>query len=145
MKIKVIIAFTTICLLLMFTVNVCFLDYNKVLESNWGILLAKGYKEVYSTDTGDSFLGDGQRYHVFGYKEKLKQEEIEKFSSKRNIKVEEEAEGILIQLGVSKEKRPDFSKEYYWYKKVDDTDSRNNLYLIYVIEDNRVYVIEEFY
>lgn len=145
MKVKAIIAFTTICLVLMITLNICFLDYNKVLESNWGILLPKGHKEIYSIDTGDSFLGDGQRYHVFGYKEKLKQEEIEKFSSKRNIKMEEEAEGILIQLGVSKEKRPDFSKEYYWYKKVHDIDSLSNLYLIYGSEDNVVYIIEEFY
>lgn len=144
MKVKAIIAFT-ICLLSMITLSACFSDYNKILESNWGILLPKGYKELYSTDSGDSFLGDGQRYHVFDYEEKLKQEEIEKFSSKKNIKVEEEAEGILIQLGVSKEKRPNFSKEYYWYKKVHYIDSRSNLYLIYVFENSMVYVIEEFY
>jgi len=43
------------------------------------------------------------------------------------------------------EKKPDFSKEYYWYKKSGDNDLRNKLYLIYFKENNLLHIIEDFY
>lgn len=134
-----------LCLFLMLIFGACSSDYNKVLETNWGILLPKGYGELSSIDSGASFHGDGYRYHVFSYKEELSQNEIEKFSSEKNVNVEKEVENILISLKVSKENRPDFSEEYYWYKKNDTKDSRNNLYLIYFTQDKMLHIIEEFY
>ncbi|MBU5676866.1 hypothetical protein KQI88_10595 [Alkaliphilus sp. MSJ-5] len=134
-----------ICLLLMSTLSACSSDYSESIEINWGISLPKGYEELFSVDSGASFHGDGDRYHVFSYKEELKQSEIEKFSSEKNPYVEDEVEKILNSLQVSNEQKPDFSKEYYWYRKNGDNDSRNKLYLIYFNEDNILHVIEQFY
>lgn len=134
-----------LCLFLILILGACSSDYNKVIETNWEIPLPKSYEELYSIDSGASFHGDGYRYHVFSYKEELKQNEIAKFSSEKNVNVEKEVENILISLKVSKESRPDFSEEYYWYKKNDNNDLRNNLYLIYFIQDKMLHIIEEFY
>ena len=39
--------------------------YTSIINLNWSIKLPKPYKTIYSTDSGASFHGDGQRYHVF--------------------------------------------------------------------------------
>lgn len=138
------------CVFLMFILSACssgynITGYNIIIEINWGISLPKSYEEIFSADSGASFHGDGERYHVFKYKEKLKQMEIGKYNSEKNNNVEDEVEEILNSLQVSNQKKPDFSKEYYWYRKNGDDDSRNKLYLIYFNEDNVLHVIEEFY
>lgn len=122
-----------------------FSDYSKSLENNWNITLPKGYKELFAVDSGTSFLGDGQRYHVYSYKEELKRRELEKFSLEKNINIEKEVEKILSSLQVLNERKLNFSKKYYWYRKKGDNDIRDKLYLIYFNEDKVLHVIEEFY
>lgn len=143
MRNKNLVLFT--CLLLMYVLSACSSDYGKIIEKNWDITLPKGYEEIVSVDSGASFQGDGERYHVFKYKEELKKEEIQRFSSRENSVVEDEVKKILNSLQVSNEERPDFSKTYYWYTQSGDDDSRDKLYLIYFNEDNLLYVVEEFY
>ena len=42
--------------------------YSNIIEANWGVELSKNYDELYAKDSGESFLGDGQSYHVFKFK-----------------------------------------------------------------------------
>lgn len=44
-------------------------SYLKVIRNNWGLSLPAGCVEVYEIDSGPSFHGDGERYHVFKYRE----------------------------------------------------------------------------
>lgn len=122
-----------------------FTNYNTAIKANWGISLPRGYKESFSTDSGPSFLGDGDRYHVFNYKKGLKPRDMGKFNFGRNIELEADVEKIINSLQIPNQAKPDFSKEYYWYGKNDKDDPRDTLYIIYFMEENRVYVVEEFY
>ena len=40
-----------------------------VYEANWGLAMPDGITELYRTDSGASFHGDGYRYAVYGYPE----------------------------------------------------------------------------
>lgn len=41
--------------------------YTEIININWSIKLPNSYKEIYSIDSGASFHGDGERYHIFEY------------------------------------------------------------------------------
>ena len=56
-------------LLLPLLLSACSGSYASTLEANWGLALPEGYDEIYATDSGASFHGDGIRYHVFSYEE----------------------------------------------------------------------------
>ena len=45
-------------------------DYSRALNANWGFQVPwqSKYLEIYKTDSGPSFHGDGLRYHVYSYK-----------------------------------------------------------------------------
>lgn len=57
-----------VCLLLLFG-GCARRGYGEIIRANWDLALPSGYTELYQTDTGESFLGDGVRYHVFGYED----------------------------------------------------------------------------
>ena len=46
-------------------------DLADTLESNWSIVLSEesGWKEIYHADSGASFNGDGERYHIVTYEQ----------------------------------------------------------------------------
>lgn len=46
-------------------------DLADTMESNWSIVLPdeSGWKEVYHADSGVSFNGDGERYHIVTYEQ----------------------------------------------------------------------------
>ena len=44
-----------------------FLDSKDVIYENWHVRLPEGGKEIYYTDSGANFHGDGQRYSVYKY------------------------------------------------------------------------------
>ena len=44
-----------------------FLDSKDVIYENWHVSLPEGGKEIYYTDSGANFHGDGQRYSVYKY------------------------------------------------------------------------------
>jgi len=123
----------------------CSWSFNEAMESNWGLQIPPDYKEVFSTDSGPSFHGDGWRYNVFHYKEDLNEEELERLTFEKSTGIENIIEDILNILDVSVEERPDFTKDYYWYRKSGDRDSRNKLYLVYFDEINMLYVIQDIY
>ena len=46
-------------------------DLADALESNWSIVLSEesGWEEIYHADSGASFHGDGERYHIVTYEQ----------------------------------------------------------------------------
>ena len=139
MKVKSIAVIISLSLMLILTA--CSSDYTRTIEKNWGVSLPKANEELYSVDSGPSIFGDGQRYHILGYEE-IKLNEFAEFSSGKNTLLEDEVEKILNSLEASKDKTPDFSSKYYWYKKSEGTRPRNKLYLVYLSEGNLLHVIE---
>lgn len=123
----------------------CSYSFNEVMESNWGVQIPTGYKEVFSSNSGPSFQGDGWRYNIFHYKGDLNIEELEGFTFEKFTGIENLIEVILDSLDVPIEERPDFTQNYYWYRKSGDRDSRNKLYLVYFDKINMLYVIQDIY
>ena len=122
-----------------------FINYSITVKANWGIWLPRGFKEIYSTDSGPSFFGDGERYHVFYYRKGLKEKDLNKLNPNRNASLETDVEKIIKSLQVPDNYRPDFTEEYYWYYQDDKDDPRDKLYIIYFVRYNKMYIVEEFY
>lgn len=117
--------------------------YSNIIKLSWGIELSKDYDELYSADSGESFLGDGQRYHVFKFKD-VKDSNIDKslnFKNDKNEVLEIEIRSILKKLDVSEENYPDFNKEYSYYYKIDEDSSK--LYMLNFKDSNTLYIVED--
>jgi len=141
----VIVTCLILIIILIIRFGAYFINYGIAIKANWGIWLPRGFKEIYSTDSGPSFFGDGERYHVFYYRKGLKEKELEKFNYSKNTSLETEVENILESLQVPDNDRPDFTEEYYWYYQDDKDDPRDKLYIIYFVRYNKMYIVEEFY
>lgn len=148
-KSKIIITFLVIAILL---ISICgFYIYNyikehniysNIIRENWNIELSSEYKEIYSDDSGGSFLGDGERYHVFEYIDCIDIEKSLDWKSDKNAIMEANVLKILSSLNVPSEKLPNFEEEYKYYSKKDGDSSK--LYIVFLPAMKMVYVIEDF-
>jgi len=117
--------------------------YIEIINLNWSIELPNSYKEIYSIDSGASFHGDGERYHIFEYDNKIDVEIPLNLESNKNIAIESAIEKVLNNLNVAQVNRPNFECEYKYYsKKMDDS---SKIYLIFETNTKRLYVIEDIY
>lgn len=119
--------------------------YSNIIKANWGIELSKDYDELYSADSGESFLGDGARYHIFKFKD-IKDSNIDKSLNFKNNKdeiLEIDIKSILKKLNVSQENYPDFNKEYSYYFETKGDLSK--LYMMKFKESNTLYIVEDIY
>jgi predicted heme/steroid binding protein len=116
--------------------------YSRILKMNWKIELPDKYKEIYSLDSGPSFHGDGERYHIFGYENNINISSSLEWRDGKDSALEENVKDILGKLEVSEENIPDLQKSYKYYYKLADDSSR--IYIIFSSNLNRVYVVEEF-
>jgi len=99
------------------------------------------YEEMYSIDSGPSFLGDGQRYHIFEYANKDEIEEVLNWQSGKNIIMESSIISILKALKVPDEYIPKLERDYKYYFKTKNDSSM--LYIIFSEEANRIYIVED--
>lgn len=116
-------------------------SYLSVIRDNWKISLPKDCRLIYQTDSGASFLGDGERYHIFQYDS----------NAAPNLPVSEGAvspedrkaiEEILSRIKVEKTREPAFDTiTHVGVRKRNDTSS---LYLCYSCQNKILYVIENF-
>ena len=116
--------------------------YSEIINMNWSIKLPTSYKEIYSVDSGASFHGDGERYHVFEYKN---EEDINlslNWKNNKNVAIESSTEKVLNTLNISKEEMPNFESEYKHYTKEKEDDS-SKIYLIFFTDTKKLYVIED--
>ena len=89
-------------------------DYNRALNANWGFKVPwqSKYSEIYKTDSGPSFHGDGLRYHVYSYK-------YEDF--------------------IDLEYRPEFANCSYWYRSKAD---KSEIICLWDAGINQLYIVE---
>lgn len=118
--------------------------YLRNIRINWGINLPKNCKEVFRADSGASFHGDGERYHVFQYKKGIDLD----FALTDSWIPEDEAEEIrtiLEPLRIPTGYALDFGQTYSMLKMLGRDDGRNVLFLLFDGKTDKLYVIEDFY
>lgn len=104
---------------------------------NWNIRLPFGGELVYELDSGPSFHGDGQRYHVFRYENDEKLVDCLDWQEP-SIDAAEAANSFLDKIDVPDEERPDFSKYSFWYGQQEDS---SEIYIFW--GEVTLYVVEE--
>lgn len=117
--------------------------YHKIIYLNWKISVPKEYKEIYSIDSGPSFHGDGERYHIFQYKTEEGISAFISWDDYKNRELEKKVKDILYSLEVPKDRKPNFQKHYYYYttKKIDNS----NIYLLFFRDTKELYIIEDIF
>lgn len=120
-----------------------------MIYENWHVRLPEGGKEIYYTDSGANFHGDGQRYSVYKYDNEETISNAFEWKNKKDKNIEEEIKEVLQYLKEENVKIPekykiDFNKKYKYIIKIDDHDD-SKLYLIYISDEKRIYVIENIY
>lgn len=112
-----------------------------IYEANWGLAMPDGIKELYRTDSGASFHGDGYRYAVYDYPEPDGE-----FDSLLNAGADEyigeRFSEIADELGVPEVERPDLGADFSWRVGRRPVDERDKLYII--SQGGKLYVAELF-
>lgn len=116
-------------------------NYGNIIKENWNVELPLKYKEIYSIDSGDSFLGDGKRYHVFEYDKDNNLAKVLNWQSTENPIMESSVSNILKDLKVPEEYMPKLEDDYKYYFKTEEDSSE--LYIIFIEKENKVYVAED--
>lgn len=123
-------------------------NYSTTLKTNWGFHMPIKSRciEVYENDTGDSFHGDGKRYHVFSYKSEDDVKEMFTWSSveKKTIYHSCYSEAVdewLDEINVPDEQYPNFSQCLWWYDKQKDN---SEIIVMWDGQENKVYIAESF-
>lgn len=130
----------------LFSSGMLFMDSDDVIYENWHIRLPEDNKEIYYTDSGSSFHGDGERYSIYEYKNEEIVSKAFDWKDKKDNKLEEEIREVIDRLkeqnkNIPKKYEIDFKKKYKYITKIKEDNSK--LYLLYIIGENRIYVIED--
>lgn len=116
-------------------------NYINTIESNWGISIPDEYSRIYSIDSGDSILGDGERYSVFKYQANSQIDIEVNWEEKKSFFIENSVSAISKSLKVKEEYKLNFEEEYkYFYNKEEDS---SEIYMILFEKSNLLYVIED--
>lgn len=137
----------TLPVLLVLLVLMIFLgseDYTQIIRLNWKLDLPASESCLYETDSGASFGGDGERYHVLAYVDDSGLEEALEREAEPLAPAEEAVTAILDGLSVPADQRPDFS-DCRGFTAAHPTDDRNRLYLLVNSAGTRLYVVECFF
>lgn len=118
-------------------------DYMRTVNLNWELDLPASQGCLYETDSGASFHGDGERYHVLEYAgdgrlEQALAEQATPLPSAENPVTE-----ILDDLSVPADQRPDFA-DCGVFTADHPSDDRNRLYLLVNSAGTWLYVVEFF-
>ncbi|MEG2016949.1 MAG: hypothetical protein RR128_00655 [Clostridium sp.] len=115
--------------------------YAEIPKENWDISLPKGYEQIYEKDSEPSFLGDGERYHIFRYKHAERVNHYIDWKDKKNILLEDEVSKVLSNLNLEEEYYPDFKQDYKYY--FTNSDDSSKIYIIFVESESKIYVVED--
>ena len=118
--------------------------YTSIIRSNWSISLPIPAKQIYSMDNSGGWPGDGERYHVFTYRDSTKIIKSLEWKSGRYPLLESEVVKVLEMLGVPDANLPDFQRNYLYYIKRDNSFV-STIYLIYFTDTKTLYVIENIF
>jgi hypothetical protein len=125
-------------------------DYTHTIAANWRLSLPRYAEEVYTADSGDSWLGDGDRYHVVRYAKGSGIGYAVSWHREEDPAVTEAAEEILgtggrsglAGLNVPQAEKPDYA-DCRWFTVQHPSDDRNRLYLF--LNGDTLYVVERFF
>ena len=145
-KKKIVVAMIAVALFLAFCIRQFIPLYSLIMRGNWGISLPLTAlcEQVYEKDTGASFHGDGNRYHIFTYQNEGAIDSMVEWSTEERKtryfdSLSEAAEEWLAEIEVSEELHPDYVECVAWY----DSQMDNSEIIIYWDKDaKRIYVIE---
>ena len=109
-----------------------FLDSKDVIYENWHVRLPEGGKEIYYTDSGANFHGDGQRYSVYKYDNEETISNAFEWKNKKDKNIEEEIKEVLQYLKEENVKIPekykiDFNKKYKYIAKAMGVENVENM------------------
>ena len=123
-------------------------SYDELLEKNWGITLPwqAQLTEVYASDSGSSFHGDGVRCHVFSYKYEHYVDLMLAWAPMEQKTIfyptsSAASEAWLDEIHVPKEWRPEYRKCCSWHQSQPDN---SEILIFWDNGANLLYVIEKF-
>ncbi len=74
-------------------------NYAFLIGLNWAIKLPNADKNIFDTDSGPSFWGDGVRYSIFQYNTKWKLQRIKELCTySKDVQVEKQIQELLEEL-----------------------------------------------
>lgn len=114
--------------------------YLGVIRENWAISLPGNCSLVYETDSGASFHGDGERYHIFQYHTDVSSR-LPVVSGAVSEKDRSAIAEILAGLRIAKGREPDFVGITHVNRQ---ERYGSTLYLCYDSKTEILYVIEFF-
>lgn len=118
-------------------------DYMRTVNLNWELDLPTSQGCLYETDSGASFHGDGERYHVLEYAGDGRLEQALAEQATPLPSAENPVSEILDDLSVPADQRPDFA-DCGVFTADHPSDDRNRLYLLVNSAGTRLYVVEFF-
>lgn len=120
-------------------------DYNSVLQANWDISLpsAAKYDLIYTKDSGASFHGDGERFHIFTYLNQSPIEEMFQWKAEEDYSSYLDAvDEWLDSIEVPSEHRPNYADCLYWHNKKSDG---SEIIILWDHQQELIYVAESFF
>lgn len=117
------------------------------INRNFDLNLNRDLSALVIFDNTDNFRTDGEVYFTLNYRdytgdEVEKELELLSFNEEKDTSVEEQLTTTLTKLNISKKQFPQFNKEYKW-KIIQDDNQLNTLYMIYIVNDQELYVYGE--
>ena len=123
-------------------------DYSRILEYNWGFELPDKArcKEDFQKDSGDSFHGDGIRYHVYEVRNEAPIDALFSWGdlNRETIyheSIPEAAEAWLSEIQVPGEERPEYEDCVCWYEAKEDN---SELIVLWDRDEEELYILESF-
>lgn len=142
MKKKLLIAIFILIIFLILYSIFCF-GYTILIKKNWGVYVPKHDEQIYCKE--DVKYGEGWKYNVLKYNNKDKIAQLLKIDwiYDKNKEIEEKTSEIIERLSIEEQYIIDFSKDYYYFYKLDEKDKRDFILLFYYVESNILYIIEQ--
>ena len=121
-------------------------DLADTLESNWGIILSdeSDWEELYHADSGASFHGDGERYHIVTYEREDSIETMVAWSNEDqqlNKSYSDLMEAWLSYTDAEQDKYPIYDGCMYWYQQ--DSDG-SEIIMCWNKAEYKIYIAESF-
>lgn len=123
-------------------------DLADTLESNWSIVLSdeSGWGEIYHADSGASFNGDGERYHIVTYEQEDMIENMVAWSAEEGKTRWHDSYQAAIDEWISyTDTEPDMYPVYdgcmYWYQR--DSDG-SEIIMCWNKAEAKIYIAEFF-